>query len=148
MELIKVKNVFDYLEYYGNASFEEIAFNDVDSLILTQLVYAKLKKMAPDTKLISKKLVDVCSMFLAKYSEKDFKNEDYLFPNSYRLVLALQSSKRFMDARVSYYIEEATSETQFGAITVRFNNGICYVAFEGTDSSIVGWAEDFKLMYE
>lgn len=142
-----MKNIFDYLNFYGNSSFKELAFNDVDSLILTQLVYAKLKGCAPLKKGESRRLEDICSLFLAKYSEKDFKKEDYLFPNSYRLVLALQSSKRFMDAFVSNYIEEVASENQFGAMTVRFPDGTCYIAFEGTDSSIIGWKEDLELIY-
>lgn len=143
-----MNNILNYLEYYGNTDFKELAFNDVDSLILSELVYAKLKGCAPSERRESRKIVDICSAFLAKFSEKDFKKEDYLFPNSYHLVMALQSSKRFMNAKIYYYIEEANSETQFGAMTVRFPEGFCYVAYEGTDSSIIGWREDFELMYQ
>ncbi len=142
-----MKNLFQYLKIYGNCSFEEVPFNDIDSLILTELVYAKLKNIAPYKRFSSKKLKDICSLFLVQYSKEDFKKEDYLFPNSYRLIVLLEHCTRFMDAKISHYIEEATSETQFGAMTVRFSNGICFVAFEGTDSSIAGWKEDFQLMY-
>ncbi len=142
-----MKNIFTYLEYFGDVSFKEMAFNDVDSLILTQLVYSKFKGIAPSD-FNSVKLEYICEGFLKKYSPKDFKKEDYLFPNSYHLNELLVKSKRFKDGYVSYYIEEATKKNQFGALTIRFNNGICYVAFEGTDSSIVGWLEDLELIYK
>lgn len=143
-----MKNLFKYLEYYGNESFNRLAFNDVDSLILAELVYAKFKNIAPSGKNRSMSLKEICELFLLKYNESNFKSEDYLFPNSYRLVKFLKDCRRFNLARISYYIEEVGKKTQFGAMTVRFPNGICYVAFEGTDSTISGWVEDFELMYK
>ncbi len=141
-------DLFSYLKYYGNSDFKEISFNDMDSLILTQLVYAKFLNMAPSKPKESIKLRFLCEKFLEKYSEKDFKKEDYLFPNSYRLVVALKDATRFSDALIYHYIEQRDNTTQFGALTVRFSNGICFVAFEGTDSSIAGWREDLELMYK
>ena len=39
------------------------------------------------------------------------------------------------------------TETQFSAVTFRLPNGICYVAYRGTDETIVGWKEDFNLAF-
>ena len=45
-----MKDIYDYLKYYGNSSFKELAFNEVDSLIISLLTYAKLKDIAPSNK--------------------------------------------------------------------------------------------------
>ncbi len=140
-------NLFTYLTYYGNTSFNDLAFNDVDSLVLSELVYAKLDGIANNSKRGYKTIKEICELFLKKYSEKDFKNEDYLFPNCYYLIKYLKDSKRYNEARLYNYVEAKDSVKQFEAMTVRFNNGITYVAYSGTDSSIVGWKEDLELMY-
>ncbi len=143
-----MKDIYDYLKYYGNSSFKELAFNEVDSLIISLLTYAKLKDIAPSNKKSFKTIKEICQIYLNKYSEKDFKKEDYLFPSSYKLITALENSRRFNEAKVYFYLEELNKETQFGALTLRFPNNICYIAFEGTDSNIVGWEEDFELIYK
>ncbi len=142
-----MKDIYDYLKYYGNSSFKELAFNEVDSLIITLLTYAKLKDIVPSTKKGFKNLKSICEIYLNKYSEKDFKKEDYLFPSTYKLIKAIKDCQRFNEAKIYYYLEEINKETQFGALTFRLPN-LCYVAFEGTDSNIVGWEEDFELIYK
>ena len=39
------------------------------------------------------------------------------------------------------------SEMQFGALTMKLPDKSTFIAFAGTDSSIVGWEEDFKMAY-
>lgn len=143
-----MKNYFDYLNFYGNDSFQDFAFNEVDSLILAMLSYVKLDGIVPKEKRASISLKEACEQFLDKYREKDFKKEDWLFPVSYKLMEMLQDSKRFSSARLYYLSSSVDSFGQFGAITIRLNNGITYVSFEGTDSAVVGWKEDFELMYK
>ena len=41
-------------------------------------------------------------------------------------------------------VEEET-DTQFSALTCFPDEGICYVAYRGTDATIVGWKEDLNL---
>ena len=38
----------DYIRYYKDIRFDEVAFNDLDSLILTQLVYADFQDIIPN----------------------------------------------------------------------------------------------------
>ena len=39
------------------------------------------------------------------------------------------------------------TETQFSAVTFRLPNGVYYVAYRGTDETIVGWKEDLNLAF-
>ena len=118
----------------------------IQPLIITELTYAKIKKFINNQKPITIK--ELCTLFLNKYSEKDFKKEDYLFPSSYKLILSLKDCQRFNQAKIYNYEKLINEETQFGALTLRFSNNLCYVAFEGTDSNIIGWQEDFELIYK
>ena len=73
-----MKNLFDYLTYYGNLSFDDYAFNEVDSLILSLLSYVKFNQIVPNGKNDFIYLEEACFKFLKKYSEKNFKKEDLI----------------------------------------------------------------------
>ena len=143
-----MRNLFDYLNFYGNYSFDECAYNEVDALILALLSYVKLEGIVPSSKNDFVFLEEACYMFLKKYNEKNFKKEDWLFPNSYRLMQALQSSSRFYHTKLYYLFSSVDSNGQFGALTIRLPNRITYISFEGTDSNVVGWKEDFQIIYQ
>ena len=66
-----MKNLFFYLQYYGNVSFKEMAFNDVDSLICSLLSYVKLLGIVPNSKNEFIYLEDACEQFLEKYDKSD-----------------------------------------------------------------------------
>lgn len=143
-----MKNLFDYIKYYGDFSFQDILFNDVDSLIFAKLSYAKFQEIVPSDIKSSISLKEACQLFLEKYSEKDFKEEDWLFPIAYRIIHQLQNSSRFAHVRCYHLVKKVDEEGQFGAITFRLPNGITYISFEGTDSSVIGWKEDFEMVYQ
>lgn len=143
-----MKNLFFYLQYYGNVSFKEMAFNDVDSLICSLLSYVKLLGIVPNSKNEFIYLEDACEQFLAKYDKSDFKKEDWLFPNSYKLIEMLKDAKRFWHTKLSYYVASVDGNGQFGALLLRLPNRVTYLSFEGTDSNVSGWKEDFQIIYE
>lgn len=142
-----MKNVFDYLDYYGSLTFNEVLFNDVDGLIFALLSYVKLKDIVPNDRFKNISLKQACVLFLSKYSEQDFKKEDWLFPSSYKLMVMLASSKRYADCKLGHFMVKIDKNGQFGAMTIRAGE-ITYLSFEGTDSEVVGWKEDFELMYK
>ena len=62
----------------------------------------------------------------------------------------MADSRRFGSATLRSYvdvIDEARS-LQFSAFQVDLPSGETYVAFRGTDSTLVGWREDFMLSFE
>lgn len=66
---------------------------------------------------------------------------------SRELLFAVCASPRFRAARVAglaFKTDRATSE-QFAAMTFLLPGGGAYVAFRGTDSTLVGWREDFNM---
>ena len=65
------------------------------------------------------------------------------------LFQALGESRRFGGMALSDYVNhlDPTEEEQFSAVTVALGNGIRYLAYRGTDSTLVGWKEDFNMTF-
>ena len=63
------------------------------------------------------------------------------------LLRAMAASPRFSGVRVALHVDERNDEEgkQFSATTFLLPGGDAYVAFRGTDDSIVGWKENFGL---
>lgn len=70
--------------------------------------------------------------------------------SSTELLTALAGSPRFRDVRVScfvHYTDEGV-EKQFAAMTFLVSPQESYVAFRGTDNTLVGWKEDFNMSFQ
>ena len=42
-------NLYNYIKKYGKYSFEEVPFNEVDSIVFSSFSYVDLKKYMPKT---------------------------------------------------------------------------------------------------
>jgi len=80
--------------------------------------------------------------------EKLFADERFEKENR-GLFEALLTSRRFRNLRLNCHVNmvEKEWETQFAAVTFLLDDGTLYVAFRGTDESIVGWKEDFNMAF-
>lgn len=139
-------NIFSYLDYYGNVPFSEMSFNEVDSLIFSLLSYVELQDIVShshDT--IS--LFEASKLFLMKFRTVDFSKKNWLFPHSYHLMERLKSCLRYSNVYLSSFVNEVNENGQFGALTIReTTTNLTYLSYEGTDSTIVGWKEDFDMV--
>ena len=139
--------ILDYLKEYGDYTLAEKTFSEVDSLVLCQFAYLKFDGLAPalgeDKPMVS--LDDVKNH--ADY-DRLYADERYREDNT-ALFLGLYNSKRFHDIKIYNYVNQIDldTETQFSAVTFRLPNGVCYVAYRGTDEMIVGWKEDLNLAF-
>lgn len=135
-------NLKEYVRHYGDLLLSEVPFNDVDSMIFTQLVYADFKDVIPGEKNQYILFSDAARLFLKKY---DFSKKVPKFLKEVcDLLDLLKEAKRYANVRLYHYVKFVDNEKQFCALTFRFDNK-AYVAFEGTDTSIIGWKEDFML---
>lgn len=140
-------NIVDYLKTYGNVTMEEEPFHDVDSLVLCQLAYLKFDGLVPGP---AQKLRSVSLQEIAKHAdyEKLYADERYEKDNR-ALFEALLASRRFRKMRLNNYINiiETEWETQFSAVSFLMEDGTLYIAYRGTDETIVGWKEDFNMAF-
>ena len=141
------ETLLDYVikRYEG---FDEIPFNNVDSLILSTLSYllferGPLGELDPNTPLPlaaamcgapREAFIDDCCL--------DCKEGMILY-------LTLLESPRFMSLSVSNYetCDDEQAEKQFAAITFHLPDGGIYVCYRGTDGTINGWKEDLNFCY-
>ncbi|MCM1091677.1 MAG: DUF2974 domain-containing protein [Muribaculum sp.] len=136
-----------YLKEYGDVPFTERPMNDVDSLVLCQLAYLKFDGLVPG---IDTNAPSVTLKELAKHPMADGLFADERFEKDNRELFArMLAGRRFCNLKLNCYINivEKEWETQFAAITCILEDNTIYVAFRGTDETIVGWKEDFNMAY-
>ena len=139
------RTIIDYMEEYGSMDLDALAFNEVDSLILCQLSYLKY-----DSHLhaLSEKKHGTPLHVLAGSDGIDTLFEDKRYEKNNRaLFFAAAESKRFGGMKLNNYVSvlDESWEVQFCALTYLFPNGLQYVAYRGTDETLVGWKEDFNM---
>ena len=143
--------VFDYLKWRGDMTFEETPVSEADNLIFCLLAYADLDGIVPSS---SKEGVKSLRAAAMEYFFRRRKKEDHplgliLPPAILTLFRAMAGCPRFRDLELTGYVNEVNvqRDMQFSAITIRLPKDQIFVAFSGTDDSIVGWREDFCLSF-
>lgn len=135
-----MKNVIKYIEEYGDYSIYQKKVNEVDILIFSLIPYLNFKNSFPKDESIT--IYDVWKK--AKSINKN--NMTYSVKIAYKVFDCIYNKKRYKDILLENYVYRLAEDSQFGAITINTINHK-YVAFEGTDSSVWGWKENFKLTY-
>jgi len=139
--------VIQYLEKYGNYSFQEMPMTEVDTVVLCLLSYLKFDGMVPD---VSENRPPVILKSLEGHPDVEKLFADVRFEKSNRALFhGMLKGKRFGDLRLNCYVNviEEKWETQFSAVTFILDDDTIYVAYRGTDETIVGWKEDFNMAY-
>lgn len=134
--------------------FSEKEFNAVDSLILSKLSYIRFEKIVPSLIDKARPFIDrTLPVRLAELLKAEMFDSMFMNIRSRELHLkflyALASSPRFRDIRLNFYVNhfDTTTEKQFSAVTFLLNGSTAYIAFRGTDSTFIGWKEDFNMAY-
>lgn len=139
--------ILDYLKEYGEDTLIEKPFSEVDSLALCQFAYLKFDDLAPGVG-ERRKMPGLDEIAVHEQYDRLYGDERYREDNT-ALFQALLHSKRFGAIKVGNYVNQIDleTETQFSAVTFVLPNGIPYIAFRGTDETIVGWKEDLNLAF-
>lgn len=128
----------DYIKYYKNLSLDDVKWNVADNLICSLLVYVPIKGFKNKMK-----LQEFYNYYL---KNKDNYSENYLIKKSQELLKQLVGSKRYQNMYISNFVNIRNNEVQFGACTFRIAD-LTIIAYKGTDTSLIGWIENFRLMY-
>ncbi|MGE4352521.1 MAG: DUF2974 domain-containing protein [Oscillospiraceae bacterium] len=138
-------NIFDYMIWRGDLPFMRDPLNDIDSLIINRIAYI------PFDGIISDKLPDGLTVgeavqkFLA-YPDADKR---VYIETDIRLCRAILDCPRFALLPLSGYENtvDTKREVQFCAMVFSLSPTEHYIAFRGTDNTIVGWKEDFNMSF-
>ncbi len=125
-------------------TWREEPFHEVDSLILSWLSYIRWPIPEGECRAMS-----ITEMFRAECFGDMFANiADQ--ESTRQLLTAVVASPRYRRMKLWHYVSQtdAEQEKQFAAVTFVLDDGICYVAYRGTDATFVGWKEDLNMAFQ
>ncbi len=141
-----MKNIITYAQTAFD-TFDSRPFCSVDSLILSSVSYIHLPDVLPSIE--GWRGMRLQELFRAEHFEEMFYDIPMAEDNQ-KLFTALAASPRFRNILVRGYTEQwdMVHEKQFSAMTFQLQADLCYVAYRGTDSTLVGWKEDFNMAFQ
>ncbi|MCR5655407.1 MAG: DUF2974 domain-containing protein [Lachnospiraceae bacterium] len=143
-----MNNIMDYLDWRGDLSFETSPFNEVDGLILSTIAYAEFDKIVTESFEDQILLRDCYGDFSNYLTDEKYSRLGVIIPEEViNLFHKASETYRFGTLRLSGYVNhvDEEAELQFAAITFQNTLGDVFVAYRGTDDTVVGWKEDFNL---
>ena len=128
----------DYLYYYKNTSLEEVNINEIDILLFSVLSYLPIKSFSNELDLTG----------FINYVNKTVNKNDYskMGKIAYEILNSIKGSKRYKSLRVKNFINIKNESVQFGACIFYFGTN-SIISYKGTDGSVIGWFENFRLGY-
>ena len=141
-----VTNVLDYLKWRGDLTFTQDPLNAVDALIFSALSYIRYGGAVVEKPEEPVTLRDAAGAFFAL----DNFEVRIRAKNDLELLRRASESTRFGLSRICRYTDLyiPEEETQFAAMTFLLDDGTAFLAFRGTDETLVGWKEDFNMSFQ
>lgn len=140
---MKYRNMITYLKKYGNISFEDEPFNEVDSLILSQFGYLNLDLFInhPHDEVFLKDVINKENAKKLAYASMTRKDNE-------KLCKAFQKTSRYDLIYYKHLIGSINYQKceQFFAVTF-FLKDFNYISYRGTDLTLAGWQEDVNMSY-
>ena len=138
-------NIIDYVRS-TTETFAELPLSNVDSLVLSWLAYCRMPEAATAVRSSAgMPLSELC----AASNQLEMSAEMHRSSTTQELLSAIAASPRFSPAIACMHLEKASAkgEEQFSGTCFRLPDGSVYVAFRGTDNTLVGWKEDFNMAF-
>lgn len=143
-------NIFDYLSWRADVPFSAAPFNAVDNLILSELVYTEFADVVPDDE-TAVSLAEARERFYALHNRAEIEARTaYSYTARAPFLMdSMEKGSRFRELRLCAYeaLTDPDAAAQFAAVTYLLPDGTAFVAFRGTDGTVVGWKEDLILSY-
>ena len=139
-------DIFDYLKWRSDVPFSVAPFNDVDNIILSELSYSDFSGIvSSDDSSVS--LSQVCERFFLMHDRSEIIQNTAFDAKAPLLMEYMVSGCRFGNMYLHRFVSKLDEEktAQMSAVTYLLDDGSAYVAFRGTDNTLVGWKEDFDI---
>lgn len=138
--------VFDYLKWRGDLTFSQDPLNGVDALIFSGLAYVAYTGRVEEEPYMPVVLQEAAEAFL-RLGDCD---DRVRMKSDLELLRAAAATVRFGQSKIILYRDLLIpeQETQFAAMTFQLEDGSLFLAFRGTDQSLVGWKEDFNMTFQ
>ena len=143
-------SLFEYIDWRGDLLFSEAGLNEVDSLILSQISYVDFEGIvANDPTAAPVTLRSAARQYLRLHKGEIPYLGKIVPPEIISLLAKAAKSKRFSQMKMMAYTNQIddTMQLQFSAITFLPDNNQAYIAYRGTDDTLVGWKENFNMSF-
>ena len=139
--------VMDYLRWRGDLTFAQDGFNEVDDLVLCIISYLNFRRfddLRTTDPARAVALPDVAACLTEEDEQLGLSELDYI-----PLMRLAAETERFRDVRMFGFTHEwdEAKEMQFDAVSYLLPDDTLLVSFMGTDTSLVGWKEDFNMSF-
>ncbi|HPS19219.1 MAG TPA: DUF2974 domain-containing protein, partial [Bacilli bacterium] len=144
-------SIIDYAQKYGDQTFDEMPFNEIDNLVLCNILYCDYQKAFENLNHPEK--ISLGMLLFTAIEKLDLRKENrglFLGNKPLRLAKKIYNSKRYKNILASDYreITNQTNNTQFAAICYHIADNLIFLCFRGTDDSVSGWMENLDLLIE
>lgn len=145
----KISTVFDYVDWRGDLTFAQDPFNEVDSVILSMICFLNFQGIVPAPGEQGSVTLEQAMEFIPTEFQGDRRLGAILPDDILDMAHTAAQAPRYRDAKLFAYenIIDEEKEMQFAALTYRLSDGTLFVAYRGTDDTIVGWKEDFNMTF-
>ena len=142
-------NIADYLVWRGNLFLADDPFNEVDNLVLSQLSYVDFDGIVSDAEDEFITIGEVYERYWQMHTPEEIEARISFVKKAPFLLEKVANHDRFGDMKLAGYVNNVsdTREAQMSAVQFWLSDGTVFVAFRGTDETLVGWKEDFNLCY-
>ena len=142
-------NMMDYIDWRGDLDFSEAPLNEVDNLILSTICYVDFENIVSSSFNNPILLHTAARKYLLRHRGEKAYLGAIVPPQIIALMAKASKSRRFGSIRVCGYINHISDEnqTQFSAITYLLDEKHIFVAYRGTDDTIIGWKENFNMSF-
>lgn len=143
--------VFDYLRWRGDLSFDVSPLCEIDALIFCEISYIFFDGIVPQSADGNRITVrDAAEKFFERNADKEIISLGEIVPREIVDLFRLAATtKRFSEIEIGHFVNIINDETveQFSAMTFFPDDDYAFIAYRGTDDSIAGWRENFRMSY-
>ena len=142
--------LFDYLDWRGDLRFSEVELCEVDSLILSVISYLDFEGIVPDADNGgSVTFLEAMRAYLRINKGRAQPIGKFVPPETVAIAVKAARTRRYAGIRLSHLaiVTDDALEKQFAALTFRITRDKYFVAYRGTDDTLIGWKENFNMSF-
>ena len=141
-------SILDYMMWRGDVPLAVDPLNEVDGLLLSILAYIDFHGAVPQGG-AETDMEEACAAFFRSHSAQEAAKSRSFAMRAPLLMPKMATDARFRGTKLRDYIDikDQDKSVQLSAVTMRLPDGGAFIAFRGTDGTLVGWKEDFNFSY-
>ena len=137
-------SIFTYLTWRKDLTMRQDAFRNLDALAFCCLSYVRFDALLNETSApLSLRQVNEA------YQKLHIDLQQARVENDKRILSEMAESRRYGEVKIFRYVSrfDEQQQKQFCAMSFLLETGDICIAFRGTDSTLVGWKEDFNMAF-